>query len=159
MYQPEPINSSETVARCVRDPGHFRPLRSKQKKRGEPFSLDDVIPFKLFRPRPGEAVTSLIREKYGKENTRSAAQNVDAVALAEFEVGLAESLQDDKGEQIFKILPDPIEGFLAHAVLQTPTIDSTNYPQKGQAMDPALIGWLVTAYERLFVLCTMIVFE
>ncbi|RBP97205.1 hypothetical protein CRD60_08015 [Bifidobacterium aemilianum] len=120
-----------------------------------PFNLEDIKPFKLFRPRPGENVTSLVRLIFGEASTTEAAQRFQAVALAVFSNQQALSILDGQGQQAFNTRPDPLEHFAAHAILETPCIAVERYPDEGQGMEPELTEELIMLYEELFQLCSM----
>jgi hypothetical protein len=144
----------ETVARYVRDPGSYGNRRKKDIKQNKPLNIEDIIPFRLFRPMTGELVTSLVRRKFGKEDTLRHGKDIEAIGLVEFDVDSLGVIRSAEDEQQLIVLSDPLENFDSHADMITPCIDKTRFPkQKGDQMDPDLTDELTDLYERLYSCC------
>lgn len=156
------LEDNEIVGRYIRDPGSFKSSRRKHKAKNPTSTpdLNDVIPYRLFRPRNGESVTSVIRECFGPSAVCKHAKQIDGV------IGIAElKVRDIRNVKIcnvqtaqcypaFEALSDPLNNFPEHAILTTPHISNKLFPaQKGENMNPALQSQLTNLYEDLFKYC------
>lgn len=150
------LKDNEIVGRYIRDPGSFASSRRKHKHKdltSEP-DLNKVIPLRLFQPRKGESVTSVIRESFGSAAVCREAKKIDdVVAIAELKVQDIRNVHTRNGDQAFEALSNPLEDFPAHAILTTPQIPANLFPQKGENMDPGLLSQLTNLYEDLFKYC------
>ena len=151
------LKDDEIVGRYIRDPGSFKSSRRKHKAKNPTSTpdLNDVKPYYLFRPRSGESVTSVIRERFGPLAICEHAKQIDGVVgIAELKVRDIRNVQTAQHCPAFEALSDPLNNFPEHAILTTPHISNKLFPaQKGENMDPALKSELNNLYEDLFKYC------
>lgn len=151
MESTQILGDNETVARYIRDPQSFPSSRRKHKAKGEPIDWSTVNPFYLFRPRPGETETSVVRESYGRTEVINHSQDIpDTIGLAELKVSSIKTIQSAQGRQVFVAREDPLPDFPSHATLSTPSIPSNLFPGPGENMNNSLKIQLKQLYESLY---------